>query len=140
MSYKERFAFAFHAPTKIVFGVGALKDAGKEMDGLGMRRALVVTDLTLKESPMVKSLMESLGEKCAGVYGEAIPDSSFQVVAEGVKSFREKGADGIISIGGGSSMDTAKAIGILARKGKEDIREFAGRNKVGEAIVPHIAV
>src|SRR5512136_145843 len=140
MTYKDRFNFNFHTPTKIVFGAGSLKEAVKEMDGLGMKKALVVTDGTLKDSSMVKTLMEVLGERTVGLFPEAIPDSSFQVVSRGAGVFREKGADGIISIGGGSSMDTAKGIGVLAKKGKKDLREFFGLSKVGEPIVPHIAV
>ena len=110
------------------------------MDGLGMRKALVVTDVTLKDTAMVKSLLDALGERCAGLFPEAIPDSSFQVVSWGARVFREKGADGLISIGGGSSMDTAKAIGVLAKTGKDDLREFVGIGKVGGPIVPHIAI
>ncbi len=140
MTYKDRFTFNFHIPTKIVFGAGTLKEAVKEMDGLGMRKALVVTDVTLKDTAMVKSLLDALGGRCAGLFPEAIPDSSFQVVSWGARVFREKGADGLISIGGGSSMDTAKTIGILAKTGKDDLREFVGIGKVGGPIVPHIAI
>jgi len=140
MTYKDRLTFNFHIPTRVVFGAGSLQEAVKEMDGLGMKKALVVTDGTLKDSAMVKTLMETLGGRAAGLFGEAIPDSSFQVVSRGAEVFREKGADGLISIGGGSSMDTAKGIGVLAKKGKEDLREFVGIGKIGEPIVPHIAV
>jgi len=140
MIYKDRLTFNFHIPTKIVFGAGSLKEAVKEMDGLKIKKALVVTDGTLKDSSMVKTLMEALGGRAAGLFPEAIPDSSFQVVSRGAGVFREKNADGIISIGGGSSMDTAKAIGVLAKKGKEDLREFVGIGKIGEPIVPHIAI
>jgi len=140
VSYKDRFTFSFHIPTKIVFGEGALKETVKEMDGLGMRKALVVTDVTLKDNSMVKSLMSILGERGAGLFAEAIPDSSLEVVRRGAGSFRKTGADGIISIGGGSTMDTAKAIGVLAKKGKDDLRQFIGIGKVGEPIVPHIAI
>jgi len=140
MTYKDRLTFNFHIPTRVVFGAGSLQEAVKEMDGLGMKKALVVTDGTLKDSAMVKTLMETLGGRAAGLFGEAIPDSSFQVVSRGAEVFREKGADGLISIGGGSSMDTAKGIAVLAKKGKEDLREFVGIGKIGEPIVPHIAV
>jgi len=140
MGYKDRLAFNFYIPTKIVFSEGALKDAVKEMDGLGMHKALVVTDSTLKESPMVKSLLSALGARGAGLYGEAIADSSIEVVNRGAEAFRSCSADGLISIGGGSTMDTAKGIGVLAKKRKSDLREFLGFFKVGEPLVPHIAI
>jgi len=140
MTYKDRFTFNFHIPTRIVFGAGSLKEAAKEMDALGMHKALVVTDVTLKDSAMVKSLLDALGEKCAALFPEAIPDSSFLVVSRGARVFRERGADGIISIGGGSSMDTAKTIAVLAKTGKDDVREFVGIGKVGGPIAPHIAI
>jgi alcohol dehydrogenase len=140
MTYKDRFAFNFHIPTKIVFGEGAIKETVKEMDGLKMGKALLVTDGNLKDSPMVKTLVGILGERCAWLFPEAIPDSSFEVVSKGAGVFREKKADGVISIGGGSSMDTGKGICVLARKGKDDLREFLGIGKVGGPIVPHIAI
>ena len=140
MSYKDRLVFSFHIPTRIIFGEGTLKETVREMDGLRMRTALVVTDVTLKEAPMVKSLMAVLGDRGAGLFAEAIPDSSLQVVNRGAEVFRASGADGLISIGGGSTMDTTKAIGVLAKKGKNDLREFMGLGKVGEPIVPHIAI
>ncbi|MBM4329873.1 MAG: iron-containing alcohol dehydrogenase [Deltaproteobacteria bacterium] len=140
MSYKDRLNFNFHIPTRIVFGEGALKETVKEMDSLGMRQALVVTDVTLKDTPMVKSLLDHLGNKAASLYAEAIPDSSVEVVNRGAQVFCEARADGLISIGGGSTMDTTKAIGVLAKKGKNDLKEFLGFSKVGEPIVPHIAI
>jgi len=140
MSYKEKFAFRFHIATKIVFGTAAVKDVSKEMDALKVRRALVVTDTALKNSPMVKTLQTALGERAAGLYAEAIPDSSAAVVAKGAEAFRSSGADGIISIGGGSSMDTAKATAILAKKGNRNLQDFFGIGKIGEPIVPHIAI
>ncbi len=140
MSYKDKLVFSFHVPTKIVFGTGALKDVTKEMDGLKMGRALVVTDVGLKESPMVQSLMSILGKRAAALYGEAIPDSSVEVVKNGFDAYQSSGAEGIISLGGGSSMDTAKAVAILAKKGGKDLREFFGLNKVAEPLVPHIAI
>ncbi len=140
MSYKDRFSFNFHVPTKIIFGEGSLKDTAKEMEGLGVHRALVVTDATLKDTPMVKALMTHLGDRAAGLYGEAVPDSSLQVVSRGAEVFRETRADSLISLGGGSTMDTTKAIGVLAKKGKRDLQEFLGFSKVGEPIVPHIAI
>jgi alcohol dehydrogenase len=140
MSYKEKFTFRYHLPTKIVFGAGTVKEVSKEMDALNVHRALVVTDTGLKDSPMVKTLLTALGERAAGLYGEAIPDSSAAVVAKGAEAFRSSGADGIISIGGGSSMDTAKAAAILAKKGNRNLQEFFGIGKIGEPIVPHIAI
>jgi len=139
MPYKDRFSFNYYLPTRIVFGAGELKNVSREMDSLKIKKALVVTDAGLKDSPMVKSLLSGLGDRGA-LFGEAIPDSSNEVVAKGAEAYRAAGAEGIISIGGGSSMDTAKGIGILAKKGGNDLREFFGLSKVGEPIVPHIAI
>ncbi len=139
MPYKDRFSFNYYLPTRIVFGAGELKNVSREMDSLKIKKALVVTDAGLKDSLMVKSLLEGLAGRGA-LFGEAIPDSSNEVVGKGAEAYRAAGADGIISIGGGSSMDTAKGIAILAKKGGNDLRGFFGLSKVGEPIVPHIAV
>lgn len=140
MKYKDILNFIFHAPTRIIFGEGALKEVPKEMDRLGIKKALVITDQTLRDSPMVKTLLNHLGDRAAGLYAEVIPDSSISIVNKGAEVFWEKGADGLISLGGGSTMDTAKAMGILASKQKKDLREFLGFYKVGQPIVPHIAI
>jgi alcohol dehydrogenase len=139
MPYKDRFSFNYYLPTRIVFGAGELKNVSREMDSLKIKKALVVTDAGLKDSPMVKSLLSGLADRGA-LFGEAIPDSSIEVVAKGAEAYRAAGADGIISIGGGSSMDTAKGVGILAKKGGGDLRGYFGLSKVGEPIVPHIAI
>jgi alcohol dehydrogenase len=139
MPYKDRFFFNYYLPTRIVFGAGELKNVPREMDSLKIRKALVVTDGGLKDTPMVRSLLAGLAARGA-LFGEAVPESSNEVVAKGAEAYREAGADGIVSIGGGSSMDTAKGIAILAKKGKSDLGEFFGLSKVGEPIVPHIAI
>ena len=139
MPYKDKFSFNYYLPTRIVFGAGELKNISREMDSLGVKKALVVTDAGLKDSPMVKSLLSGLSDRGA-LFGEAIPDSSNESVAKGAEAYHAAGADGIVSIGGGSSMDTAKGIGILAKKGRNDLREFFGLSKVGGPIVPHIAI
>ena len=139
MPYKDKFSFNYYLPTRIVFGAGELKNISREMDALKIRKSLVVTDSGLKDNPLVKSLLSLLAGRGA-LFGEAIPDSSNEVVAKGVEAYRGAGADGIVSIGGGSSMDTAKGIAILAKKGGDDLRAFYGLSKVGEPLVPHIAI
>ena len=57
MPYKDRFSFNYYLPTRIVFGAGELKNISREMDSLKIKKALVVTDAGLKDSPMVKSLL-----------------------------------------------------------------------------------
>jgi len=140
MSYKDRFFFNYQIPTKIIFGEGAIKEVKKEMDSLGINQALVVTDGTLQESPMVKSLSAVLEEREAGLFAGVVPDSSLAVVVRGAETFRAVRADGLISIGGGSSMDTAKAIAVLIKKGQNDLRDFIGHGKIGEPVTPHIAI
>ncbi|MBP1720310.1 MAG: Iron-containing alcohol dehydrogenase, partial [Deltaproteobacteria bacterium] len=60
MPYKDKFSFNYYLPTRIVFGAGELKNISREMDSLGVKKALVVTDAGLKDSPMVKSLLSGL--------------------------------------------------------------------------------
>jgi alcohol dehydrogenase len=139
MPYKEKFSFNFHLPTRIVFGAGERQNASREMDSLRIRKALVVTDTGLRESPMVEALLARLGARGV-LFGEAVPDSANEIVVRGAEAFRAAAADGIVSVGGGSSMDTAKGIAILAKKGGGDLRPYFGLNKVGEPVVPHLAI
>jgi aldehyde dehydrogenase (NAD+) len=140
VSEKKELRFQFQSPGRIIFGQGAARLAGKEFSRLGANRALLVTDEVLKDSEMVNTVKESLGENLAAVFDRVRPDSGLDLVNEGAALARDKGADAVVSVGGGSSMDTAKGICVLLTKQDPDIRPYMGFFKVREKVKPHIAI
>ena len=107
----------------------------------GLKRLLVVTDKPLVELGIVERALAGLAD--AGVetviYDGVMPDPSFQIVSEGAARYREHNCDSILAIGGGSSIDAAKIIG-LAVSHEGDPRDYIGFGKVKDPIPPFYAI
>ncbi|WP_108025441.1 iron-containing alcohol dehydrogenase [Melghirimyces profundicolus] len=106
----------FVMPTKVVSGIGASKRAADEIRELGVTKAMIVTDRGIYNAgitePIERALKDAGMEIC--VFNEIQGEPDTELVAKGSRTFKEQGCDGLIAIGGGSSMDTAKAIGVEA--------------------------
>lgn len=140
MSYKENLSFQYHIPTRIIFGAGSANSVRGNLKMLGVERAIIVTDKTIANMPEFTKIKERLGERLASVFDGVVPDSGFDVVNEAIKLARETGAKGVVSIGGGSCMDTGKCVALLLAKDAHDIREFVGLFKAGAPTAPHITL
>ena len=124
-------------------GKGAIQEIVPEVKNGGYKHIFVATDPDLIRFGVSKKVTDLLDE--AGieytVYSEIKPNPTIQNVKDGVKAFKECGADAIIAIGGGSSMDTAKAIGIIINNPEfEDVRSLEGVAPPKNHAVPTIAV
>lgn len=140
MGYNSDLNFIFYAPTKILYGMGIVKDIAVELSALGCKKALLVTDKDLsRNTDLVSRLKGYLGESCAGIYDEVVSDSGLHIVDRGAEFGREVGADSIVSLGGGSAIDTAKGIAILLREGGR-ISDYEGFQMLNRRQTPHIAV
>ncbi|MEN6465338.1 MAG: iron-containing alcohol dehydrogenase [Syntrophaceae bacterium] len=139
MAYDSELAFIHGGPTKIVFGDGASRDAGPEMSILGCSRAVIVTDKGIIAAGLVDRVAESLGSKCAGIFSDVPQDTGIEVVNSGAEFARSNGADVVISIGGGSVIDTAKGICILLTEGGT-LDDFEGIQMLTRPQTPHIAI
>jgi alcohol dehydrogenase len=140
MFVDEALQFVYRNPTKIVFGQGAVKDIAYEVELLLGKRVLVVTDRDLAGSEMVDRVVKSLGRYHVGTYAEVVPDTGVDIVDKGGAFGRELGADTVVSVGGGSSIDTAKGIAILMKEGGQ-IRDYAAQfNALTRPQTPHIVV
>jgi alcohol dehydrogenase class IV len=140
VGYPSDLSFLFTCPTRIVFGAGASGDAGVELAALGCRRALVVTDgLLADKAEVVGRVVKSLGEACAGIFRDVPSDSGVHVVNAGAAMGRRCGADCIVSVGGGSVIDTAKGIAILLKEGGS-LLDYQGFQMLGRAQTPHVAI
>lgn len=96
--------------TKVQFGAGALADLSEVMAHIGMSRPLVVTDQPLLELGFV----DRLGLSEPPVFADIQSNPTERSVLAGLEVFREHGCDGFVAVGGGSPIDAAKAMGILA--------------------------
>ncbi|HRJ00860.1 MAG TPA: iron-containing alcohol dehydrogenase [Hyphomonas sp.] len=128
--------------TQCVFDAGALKQLGALAKGKGITRPFIVTDAGIKASGILAKVEDALGVPPAGVFAETTPNPTETQTKQAVKLYKESGADGIIAVGGGSSMDHAKAIGLLASH-SEPLETYAaiigGAKKIGK-IPPLIAI
>ncbi|MGE0740496.1 MAG: iron-containing alcohol dehydrogenase [Hyphomonadaceae bacterium] len=99
--------------TACTFDFGALAQTPKVLKGLGVTRPFVVTDAGLKANGLLDKLLAALGEPPAGVFAETPPNPTEAATVKAAGEYRAAEANGIIALGGGSSMDLAKAMGLL---------------------------
>ena len=114
-----------------------------ELSARGVSRPLIVSDPGVVGAGLVDTVNDALaadGVAHCGIFDAVPPDSSLAAVRAGVEAFRDGGCDSLIAIGGGSVMDTAKAINILATEGGDDIRPYAGVNNLTRPLKPFLAV
>ena len=133
--------YGFFIPTVTLLGVGAAKDAGTQAKALGATNLLIVTDAGLAKlgvADNIKKLITDAGLK-AVIYSGAEPNPTDKNVRDGVKAYKENKCDGIVSLGGGSSHDCGKGIGLMI-SGGIDIREFEGVNKSTKPMPPFLAI
>ena len=124
-------------------GAGANKDIATEAKGRGFKKAFVCSDPDLIKFGVTKKVIDVL--EGAGldyeIYSNIKPNPTIENVQTGVEAFKKSGADYLIAIGGGSSMDTAKGIGIvIANPEFEDIRSLEGVAPTKNKSVPIFAV
>jgi lactaldehyde reductase len=124
-------------------GKGAIQDIATEVKTRGFKKAFVCSDPDLIKFGVTKKVTDVLDN--AGfayeIYSNIKPNPTIENVQTGVKAFKDSGADYIIAIGGGSSMDTSKAIGIIINNPEfEDVRSLEGVAPTKKPCVPIIAV
>jgi len=130
----------FLAPES-VFGAGAAELAGRYALNLGARRVLLVTDPGILNQPWFPGIQQSILQ--AGLEMELFSDvhanpRDFEVM-RGAELYREKDCDAIVTVGGGSPMDCAKAIGIVCTNGRH-VLEFEGVDNVEHPGPPLVCV
>ena len=108
--------FNYHQPTKIMFGTGRIKEVGEIAGGFGKKCLLVTTPAvpaTEEQFKLVKKILQDAGLELAH-FDQVIPNPTTDTIAAGSKMARDLGAEVVVGLGGGSSMDAAKAIAVEA--------------------------
>ena len=124
-------------------GSGAIKEIVGEAQRRGFKHVFVCSDPDLVKFGVTAKVTDLLDEASIPytVYSGIKPNPTIENVKDGVAAFKECGADSIVTIGGGSSMDTAKAIGIIITNPEfEDVRSLEGVAPTKNHAVPTIAV
>lgn len=130
--------FTFSIPQNIIFGKGSLKQLPEAAKKLNKSKALIISGPHLNKIGMVAACRQALEE--AGIRSDAFTETegnpSTETVDRAVERYKESGADFIVAFGGGSPLDVAKAVAVLATYGGK-ITEYEGGGKVPGPVVPN---
>jgi alcohol dehydrogenase class IV len=140
MPYDTSLNFVFWNPTKIVFGENTALDVAIEAENLQCKKVLIVTDKDLaKNTNIPEKIRKALGSLCVGIFSDVEPDSGLHIVNQGAKLGKELAADCLVSVGGGSAIDTAKGMAILLKEGGK-LQDYAGFQVLTRPQTPHIVI
>jgi len=133
--------FAFAVPQDIVFGMGSLAKLPGLLKKSGSENTFIISDRGLESLGVVKKITDSI--EAAGIkyatYLDVEANPSVETVDQATEAYKNSGATSIIALGGGSPMDVAKAVGILAKFGGQ-ITAYEGAHLVPGKIVPLVAI
>ncbi|MGY4108283.1 iron-containing alcohol dehydrogenase [Aeromonas encheleia] len=135
--------YDFFCPVKLMAGEQALEQLAGELMALGATRPLLLTDKGVSGSGLATLLSRVLAEgglPVAACWDEIPADSSTAVVERIAARYRELGCDSLVALGGGSVIDTAKAVNILASMGGERLLDHAGAGCLTRPLKPLAAV
>ena len=133
--------FTFSVPQNIIVGKGSLAKLPEVAEKLGGKKAFIISGPHLNKMGIVKSCQDAMKERGieSSSFTETEGNPSVETVDKAAAAFKESGADFIVALGGGSPMDVAKAVGVVAKYGGS-ITEYEGADKVPGDIIPLIAV
>ena len=131
--------FEFQSPTRVLYKAGLVDELGQEVERLGAR-ALIVADEGVERAGLLGRVRDGLrGVEVVGVYSDVPANSSVAVVERGAEYARAQGADLLVAVGGGSPIDTAKAMRILLTEGGS-LHDYEGYNLLERPLVPMVAI
>lgn len=134
-------SFTFKIPQNILFGMGSLAQLPDLLAESGSNHVFLISDGGLAKLGVVEkieSIIRSANITCTTYLG-VLPNPTVSIVDEAAALYKQCGATSIVALGGGSSMDVAKAVGVLVNYGGS-ITQYEGNFKVPGPIVPMIAI
>lgn len=137
----ENMIYTYLNPKVALMGAGCVKEIGKQAKELGGTKALIVSGRSRHGDELaadVRKILEAAGLKVA-IFPGAEPNPTDSSVMEGAIIYEKENCDLIVAVGGGSPMDCAKAIGVVAKNGGE-INDYEGVGKVTKGVPPLITV
>ncbi|MFW5936834.1 MAG: iron-containing alcohol dehydrogenase, partial [Desulfosalsimonas sp.] len=131
--------FSFHAPTKVKAGPLAISAISHEAALLGCRRVLLLTDPGVRNAGLADVVARALGDVLAGQFDDIPVDTSLDTVDRAARHARQQGVDGVVSVGGGSVIDTGKVLAVVLREGGHAI-DHIGIDRLKRHQTPHLVV
>lgn len=134
---------SFEVPTVMKHGIGAIQTLADEARALGMRRPFIVTDPGIVKAGLLERATNPLKEADMDfvVFDRVAPNPPIALVDEAAALYKSEKCDGVIGFGGGSSMDTAKSVGVVAENGGSILQyEWADPQPILKRIPPTICV
>lgn len=131
--------YDFFCPVKLLAGEQALEQLASELASLGARRPLLLTDKGVNTTGLATLLANVLAEgelPVAAIWDEIPADSSTAVVERIAKRYRELACDSLVALGGGSVIDTAKAVNILTSMGGDHLLDYSGAGCLTRPLKP----
>ncbi|MCF5847350.1 iron-containing alcohol dehydrogenase [Aeromonas veronii] len=131
--------YDFFCPVKLLAGEQALEQLASELASLGARRPLLLTDRGVNATGLATLLANVLAEgelPVAAIWDEIPADSSTAVVERIAKRYRELDCDSLVALGGGSVIDTAKAVNILTSMGGDHLLDYSGAGCLTRPLKP----
>jgi alcohol dehydrogenase len=134
--------FEYGCRTRIVAGLGSLEKIPRLFSEAGAGRPLLVTDRGVAKAGLADTVLGAMGGECrpAAVEDDVPPDSELEAVRRIAAVYRDRRCDGILAVGGGSVLDTAKGVNVLVSEHADDLRRFAGAEALSRPLSPLIAV
>jgi alcohol dehydrogenase class IV len=135
--------FEFHNPTRVVYGVGLAWDFKAELDFLGIGKYFIVSDTVIRDLGLIDKVMDgvvSAGIDVAGEFLDVPQDAELNAITACVEKAKASGAGGLIAIGGGSVIDTAKATNILVSEGGDLLRDYSGAQTLTRPLKPLVVI
>lgn len=135
--------FEFYNPTKVVYQAGVATDLKPELDIIGIQKYFIVSDHILDEIGLVQKVADGLtdaGFEVTGKFLDVAQDARLKDVKTCAEKIKSSGAQGILSIGGGSVIDTAKAANILFSEGGDLVEDYSGAHTLTRPLKPHVVI
>ena len=129
----------YNCPTNVLSGHGTLHAIYKEIVNLGCKRALILTDPGVRKAGLTQKVQDALVEFCVGVFDDIAQDTDLDIVDAATAMARDLRADCIVSVGGGSVIDTAKAVCVTLKNGGK-ANDHIALNRLQEPQIPHIVI
>lgn len=136
-----RWEFNFNLPTSIEFGNGTVNNVGKRAKELGGDKVLIITDKGLAQTGILDRITNSLEQEGVSylIHDEITPNPKDVDCVKAYEKFKNENIDLLLGLGGGSSMDTAKAIGVLFTH-EGDLKDYYDFDKLEREITPLICI
>jgi len=137
--YKQVDSFGYNCPTNVVAGHGILASIAKAVVDLGCKRAFILTDPGVRQAGLAQLAENALADFFVGIFDKIPSDPDLESVDAATEAARQANADCIVSVGGGSVMDAAKAVCVILKNGGK-ANDHLNLLVLTESQTPHIAI